>query len=259
MQSSQVTHAGRPRGWALVLPVIVTILVGAGLGGFVVLENQREAERVEAADDVASDYLNDVATFRVRIAKALKEADQKDPASLAAALKKAVADPPALPEVDSRAAQQSSTYAEAERVADELLVPYDGLADAFGKAERDQRFVQAAEKVLAMRASDYVDGTLLSSSAQVRRELIPAFVAARDEFAKVDVPKGAQDAADLTRAAMQTVIDRATTLADRIDANRSYTFTYGEAFQAAITAVEDFATQADGDFAEAVNSLKDLQ
>lgn|GEM_PF-7043235 len=248
----------RPRGWALVLPVLVTILVGAGLGGYVVLENQRETERIEVADDLGADYLNQVATFRVQVVKALKKADQDDPAKLRAALEDAIADPPALAHTDATAEQRSSTYAEAKRVEEGLLGPYEQLTKALKKAQGDQVFVKAARKVLAMRATDYVDGVLLNSSGQVRGSLIPAFVRARDEFARVTVPRGAEDAAQLTRTAIQSVIDGATRLADSIDANRSYTFTYGAPFQAAATAVENFAAEANGDFTEALNAIKDL-
>lgn len=246
------------RGWALVLPVLITILVGAGLGGFVVLENQREADRIEAADDIGSNYLNDVATFRIGVVKALGAAKQDDPADLRRALTAAIAEPPVLPEVKGKAQTSSSTYAEAQRVADDLLAPYKKLSKALKKAEKDKVFVKAARKALKLRPTDYVDGVLLESSDQVRGRLIPAFVNARDVFSQVPVPEGATEAANLTTAALQEVIDKATTLADRIDDNRSYTFTYGDAAQAALTAVENYATQANGDVAEALNTIRDL-
>ena len=247
------------RGWALVLPVLITILVGAGLGGFIVLENQREADRVEAADDIGSDYLNDVATFRVGVLKALRGADQDDPGDLRKALTGALAEPPVLPEVNGKARTASSTYAEAQRVADELMAPYDALDHALEKAQKDQTFIRAARKALKLRPTDYVDGLILDSSDQVRGRLIPAFVTARDQFSQVAVPKGATEAANLTRAALQDVIDKATALAESIDDNRSYTFTYGEAAQTASTAVENYATQANGDFTEALNAIRDLR
>jgi len=233
--------------------------VGLGLGGFVVLQDQRENERIEAADDVGSQYLTEVSTFRLRVAKSLKSADADDPAALRTALDAAIADPPSLPVIDGSAAKKSSTYAEAQRVADDLLTPYETFGEALTKAEGDQRFVKAAQKVLKLRATDYVDGVLLDSSRQVRGSLIPAFVSARDEFAQITVPDGAEEAAELTRAALQEVIDKATALADSIDANRSYTFSYGESFQTASDAVNDYAAEANGDFTEAVNTVRDLR
>ncbi len=233
--------------------------MGAGLGGFVVFQDQRENDRIEAADDVGAQYLTEVSTFRLRVAKALKGADADDPAALRKALDTAIADPPSLPVIDGSAARKSSTYAEAQRVADDLLTPYETFGEALTKAERDRRFVDAAQKVLKLRATDYVDSVLLDSSSQVRGSLIPAFVSARDEFAQVDVPEGAEKAAELTRAALQEVIDKATVLADSIDANRSYTFTYGQSFQTAIQAVDDYAAQANGDFSEAVIAIGELR
>lgn len=233
--------------------------MGLGLGGFVVLQDQRENEQIEAADDVGAQYLTEVSTFRLRVAKALRGADQDDPVAMRVVLDAAIADPPSLPVIDGSAAKKSSTYAEAQRVADDLLTPYETFGHALERAESDQRFVETAQKVLKLRATDYVDGVLLDSSAQVRGSLIPAFVSARDEFAHVAVPDGAEKAAELTRAALQEVIDKATVLADSIDANRSYTFSYGESFQTAIQAVDDYAAQANGDFSEAVIAIQELR
>ena len=91
----------------------------------------------------------------------------------------------------------------------------------------------------------------------MRSRLIPAFVKARDDFARVRVPEGQDELAATVLGAVQHVIDQATLLADSIEANRSFTFSYGEQYQAAIDAVDDYATVVAGDLAEAVNAVAD--
>ena len=89
----------------------------------------------------------------------------------------------------------------------------------------------------------------------MRTRLLPAFVEARDTFAAVRVPTGQQQLAATVRDALQYVVDRATALADSIDAGRSYSFSYTQEFTAAMAAVDDYATTVEGDLAEAVNAV----
>ena len=105
---------------------------------------------------------------------------------------------------------------------------------------------QTINAAISIRASAVAepraDGSIVLTS------LVPL---ARDELARVRVPKGQEALARTVRDALQVVIDRATVLADSIDANRSFSFSYADEFTAAIAAVDDYATTVEGDLAEA--------
>ena len=253
-------RAERPGRALLFLPVLVTMVLAAAIGGFVVVQNLQQAQQIETADTAGADYLSSVSTFRTRVATAVSEADQDDPDAIAAALDEAVQDPPMLPELDesSFAVESSSTYTEAARIEETLLDPYTSLADELARADVSYTWIAAAREVLDLRVEDFVEGTLLSTSGSLRSALIPRFVQARDDLAQVRVPEDAQDVAVTVTGAVQHVIDEATTLANSIDANQNYTFTYADEYQTAITALEDYATDAEGDLAESVNVVTTL-
>ncbi len=253
-------RAARPRRALLFLPVVVTVLLAAAVGGFVVVQSQEQAEQIETADAAGADYLSAVATFREQVSTAVEDADQDDPAAIAGALDEAVQDPPELPDLDegSSGVENSSTYAEAVRIEETLLQPYTDLGEELDRAEVSYTYIAAAREVLDLRVEDFVEGTLLSSSASLRTALIPRFVQARDELAQVPVPEGAQDVAATVMGAVQHVIDEATTLANSIDANQNYTFTYADEYQTAITALENYATDVEGDLVESLNAVSDL-
>ncbi len=254
------SRAARPRRALLFAPVAVTVLLAAVVGGFVVVQSQEQAEQIESADAVGADYLSAVATFQEKVATAVEEADQEDPAALARALEQAVQDPPALPDLDaeSTGVESSTTYTEAVRVEEMLLQPYSELGEELDRAVVSSTYIAAAREVLDLRVEDFVEGTLLSSSGSLRTALIPRFVQARDELAQVPVPDDAQDVAGTVIGAVQHVIDEATTLANSIDANQNYTFTYADQYQTAITALENYATGVEGDLAESLNAISDL-
>jgi hypothetical protein len=248
----------RGRRLAIFLPVIVTVLLAGVLGAFVVIENQRASDEVATADAIGEEFESDVATFRSEVTAALKAAPGDDPGTLRTALEAAITDPPALRDAPGGGAEQSATYVAAQETERTLLQPYRRLSRELRRADVASRYIAVARDALRLRASDYVGGTLLADSADVRSRLIPAFVAARDKLAAVRVPTGQEKLAVTVRGAIQHVIDEATALANAIDANRSYTFTYREQFQAAIDAVEDYATTVDGDVTEALNAVTSL-
>ena len=248
----------RPSLAVLLLPVMVTVLLAAAVGGFVVVENAQQSDQLEEADAVGADYLSAVVSFRSKVLVAIKDADQDDPAAIRAALVEAIEDPPQLPDADGFGARNSSTYAEAEAISQNLLDPYTELSDQLAEAEVSFTYIEAAREVLDLRVEDFVEGTLLSSSASLRNALIPRFVQARDELAQVPAPDDAEDVAATVAGAVQHVIDEATTLANSSDANQNYTFTYAAEYQAAITALENYATGVEGDLTESLNAVADL-
>lgn len=245
----------RGRRWAIFLPVVVTLLLAGVVGALIVVQNQAQADRVAAADTAGESFLSDVGMFRGDVARQLREADAADPAALRQVLQEAVADPPNLADVPDDAAGESDVYAAAVDTEKTFLEPYARLGTQLRRAEISLTFIAAARAALQVKASDYVGFGLLEDSAVVRSRLIPAFVAARDSFAAVRVPKGQDALASTVRGAVQYVIDQATILADSIDANRSFSFTYADQFRTAAAAVDDYATTVGGDLTEAISAI----
>lgn len=237
------------------LPVLVTVLLAAVVGALIVVQDQRQADAVVEADRVAEAFLSDVGMFRGDVSRELSAARDAGPAALGRVLAAAVDDPPRLGEVPADGADRSDQYAVAVQTRDTFLQPYDDLRRVLRRADVSARFVEAARDALGLRASTFVGAGPLSSSSTLRSRLIPAFVAARDDFAAVRVPTGQDALAGTVRGALQYVIDRATMLADSIDANRSFSFTYADQFQAAATAVDDYETTVEGDVTEAINGV----
>lgn len=256
--SSSRPHRGWERRVLILAPIAVTVLIAALVGTFVVVQAERQSNQVEQADAVAADYLSAVASFRSGVLTAVKESDQKSPAAIRKALLTAIDEPPALADAETFGEQGSTTYTRAEQMEAGLLEPYESLSRQLKEANVALTYIKAARRVLAMRITDYVSSTTLSSSGELRSSLIPAFVTARDRLATVTVPKGQQELAATVTGAVQYVIDQSTTLADSIDARRTYSFTYSAQFEKAITAVEDYATEITGDLTESLNSLSDL-
>lgn len=239
----------------MTLPVLVTVLVAAVVGGLVVVEDQRQAERVSQADDAAEAFWSDVGQFRGDVARRLRSTRTGSPAELRRVLRDATDDPPRLAGAPADGVEQSSAYAAASRTAETFMRPYDRLDRALRRADVAVRFVEVARRALSLRATDYVGFGVLDDSSAVRSRLIPAFVEARDELAAVRVPAGQEALAATGRGAVQHVVDEATRLATRIESGRSYSFSYAERFDEATAAVEDFATSVEGDVTEAVNAV----
>jgi hypothetical protein len=249
----------RGRGLVTFLPVVVTLLLAAVVGALVVVQDHRESQQVARADEVAEDYLSDVGMFRGDVAREVAAADADDPAALRRALRSVVSEPPVLPQPPPEGADESASYATAQATAQTLLEPYERVDRELRRAQRALAFVAAARDALGLRVTDLVGSGPIGDSALVRSRLVPAFVAARDELAGLRVPRGQEALAATVRDALQLVIDRATVLADSIDANRSYSFSYGTEFTAALAAVDDYATTVEGDLAEAVTALTDAR
>ena len=238
----------------MVLPVLITLLVGAAVGGLVVVQNQRQTDQVAEAEAVGLDYLSAAGRFRVRVAKAIKAADSTKLDEIKRAVDTKIAKPPKLPSAPKYGRQNAGAYREALDVRSTLLGPYQKLSAKLKEAKVAERFIAAARKVLELRATDFVGSSVITSSGPVRSELIPAFVNARDTFGAVPVPKGQKKLAATVRDAAQYVINQATTLAEKIDARQSFSFSYSEQFQAAADALNDYATTVEGDVTEAVNT-----
>ena len=245
----------RARKAVILLPILVTLVLAAVIGGLIIVQEQRQAAQVDEAETVAQNYLSDVETFRSTVVKQIAAGTDVDPARLRKIVDRAASSPPTLPDAPAYGQDNSAAYATAVRAQQSLLTPYRRLSSALKRADMAQDFIAAAQKVLELRASDYIGFGFITSSGPVRTRLIPAFVEARDSFNGTDVPKGQQKLAATVSSAAQYVIDQATLLADRLDARQNFSFTYTEQFQKAADAVNDYSTVVKGDVAEAINAV----
>lgn len=244
----------RARGAFIVLPVLITLILAASVGVLAVLQNQRQTDQEAKAESVGQDYLSDVATFQLAATRKIHAVDSDDAAKLERVVTAAVARPPKLPAVSGFGRKHSAAYQQAERTAASLLEPYRHLRVTLTRAEQSRSFIAAAREVLGLRATDYVGFGPISDSVKVRSSLIPAFSKARDDFATVKVPAGQTDLGATVRDAVQYVIDQSSTLAARIDARQKFSFTYEKKFQTATDAVDDYATEVQGDVEEAIQT-----
>lgn len=234
------------------LPVLLTVVIAVVIGALVVVQDQRQSSQVDEADTVAQDYLAQVETFRSSVIAKVEAADATDPGALSKVVDRAIAKPPRLADAPAYGREHSSSYAEATQTQATVLQPFKRLSATLRKADVALEFIVAARKVLELRATDYVGYGFITTSTRVRSELIPAFVRARDEFDRVEVPKGQEELAKKVHDAAQYVIDQASLLANSIESRQSFSFSYREEFQAAADAVSDYATKVKGDVAEAV-------
>ncbi|VXB25132.1 hypothetical protein [Aeromicrobium sp. 9AM] len=240
------------RRLVVALPVVLTVVIAIAIGALVVVQDQRQSAQVSEAETVAQDYLANVAKFRSSVIAKVEAADAGDPGALSKVVDRAIARPPHLGDAPAYGREHSTSYAEAAQTEATVLRPFRRLSATLREADDALAFIEAARKVLELRATDYVGYGFITTSARVRAELIPAFVRARDEFDRAPVPKGKAELAKKVHDAAQYVIDQATLLAERIENRQNFSFSYREEFQAVADAVSDYATQVKGDIAEAV-------
>ena len=234
------------------LPVVLTIMIAVVIGGLVIVQDQRQTRQVDEAEAVAQSYLREVEAFRSSIIAKVDRADASDPGALSTVLDRAMTKPPRLGDAPAYGREHSASYADALQTEATVLRPFQRLSATLRKADTALTFIQAARKVLGLRATDYVGYGFITTSTRVRSELIPAFVRARDEFDRARVPKGQEELAAKVYDAAQYVVDQASVLAARIDSRRNFSFSYSDQFQEVADAVDDYATQVKGDVAEAV-------
>jgi hypothetical protein len=234
---------------------VVTVLLAGVVGGLVVVQAQRQADQVAQADAVAEAFLSDVGSFQADVAREIQGTRTADPGDLRRVLKRAIAEPPTLGDAPRGGTEQSASYVAARETQESFLEPYRRLDRELAQADVALTFIGVARDALELRATDFVGSGVLEDSAAIRSRLIPAFAAARDELAAVRVPDGQDELAATVRDAVQYVIDQATALAASIESNRAYSFTYSQQFQAAATAVDDYAATVKGDLAEAINTV----
>ncbi|MFI5428004.1 hypothetical protein [Aeromicrobium sp. UC242_57] len=245
----------RGRRWAVFGPVFVTLALAGVIGVMVVVQNHAQADRVAEADRAAEEFVGQVGALHSEVVEAINDSNADDPGDLVGVVDAAIADPPSLDDAPPDGIERSAAYAEATRLEQSFLTPYRDLRRELRRADVALEFIRACRDALTFQVTDHVGYGVLRDSRPVRERLIPALVRARGDFEDVRVPRGQDQLARDVVAALQHVIDEATRLAGRIDAGRSYFFSYAERFRTVAVAVDDYAIVVKGDVVEAINAV----
>ena len=247
--------SGGARKAAFILPTIITIAVIALIGTAVLQYRQDRSDRIAEAEKIGAAFFSDVATFEAEVQRELSDVRSGDPADLKKVVDAKLEDPPVLaPAPDG--AEASKTYRAAAKAEPKVLDPYTSLSDKLGRAAEAEDFVKAAEDVLDHGPIVLLGYGTVFDSGPLRERVLPELNRSLAEFRAVDVPKGARDVAVKVDGALTYVIGQVDTMADHADNGKSYEFSYNTQYDAARQAVRDYATEIDGDVAEALDRIR---
>ena len=247
--------SGGARRAAFILPTIITIAVIALIGWVILQQRQERSDRIAEAEKVGAAYFSDVATFEAEVQRELSRVRSGDPADLKTVVDENLKDPPVLgPAPDG--AEASKTYRAALKAEPTVLDPYESLSDKLGRAADAEDFVKAAEDVLDNGPIVLLGYGTVSDSGPLRERVIPELNRTLAEFRAVKVPKGAHDVAVKVDGALGYVIGQVGEMANHADDGTSYEFSYNTQYNAARQAVRDYATEINGDVAEALDRIR---
>lgn len=246
---------GGVRKAAVILPTITTIALIAFAGTVLLQQRQDRSDRLAEAERVGAVYFSDVATFQAEVQAELAKVDSGEPADLKKVVDAKMEDPPVLGPAPE-GAQESKTYQAAIKASATVLDPYESLSTKLGRAADAARFVEAADDVLDNGPLVLLGSSLVLDAEPLRDRVLPRLNQSLAEFRALAVPRGAGEVAVQVESALLYVIDQVTTMANRADRGSSYEFSYDTQYDAARQAVRDYATEIDGDVAEALDRIR---
>jgi hypothetical protein len=247
--------SGGVRRAAVILPTIITIAAIALAGTVILQQRQERSDRLAKAEKVGAAYFSDVATFQAAMVRDLSRVRSGKPSDLKKVVDENLKHPPELGPAPE-GADSSKTYRAAVKASATVLDPYRSLSTKLGRAVDAEEFVKAADKVLGNGPLVLLGYGLVFDSGPLRERVLPELNRSLAEFRAVKVPKGAKDVATKVDGAVRYVIGQVETMADRADQGKSFRFSYGEQYDAARQAVRDYATEIDGDVAEALDRIR---
>jgi hypothetical protein len=247
--------SGGARKAAYVLPTIITIAVIALAGTALLQQRQERSDRLAEAERIGAAYFSDLATFEAEVLRDLARVRSGDPTDLKKVVDEHLEHPPELGSAPE-GADASKTYRAALEAEPTAMKPYRSLSTRLGRAAQAEDFVKTASRALDNGPIVLLGSGLVFDSAPLRNRVLPRLERSLAEFRAVEVPKGAQDVAVKVDGALTYVIDQVNRMADRADAGSSYEFSYDTQFDAARQAVQDYATEVDGDVAEALDRIR---
>ena len=245
----------RWRRLAIALPVIVTVLVVAAVGGLVIVEQQRQVRAAEEADTVAAEFVEQVDRYRADLSEVVAAGRDGSPTDLQAQVQARIDDPPRLATIGGEGAELSSDYRDAQYLEATLVDPYVELVDVLGRVAVARAFIAAADAALALRIDTITGSSTIRDTAVVEREVIPAYEDALAGLAAVPVPGGQEEMAQTVTAAVQNVVDQCELLLAFAALGQNYSFSYGEQLALAAEAVRLYGLTVDSELATAVDAV----
>lgn len=246
-----------PRGRRRILALVLapTIAVGLALAAVVVVDARAKQADVDRADAVAERYEQQVSAFRDDLARDLERTDATDPRRVARVLDRYRDDVPTLGDAPQQGAAGSADYGSARSEQAQLSEGLDRLDAVVADARRATTFVRAARRAISLDPGSLAPGTVVTSGAPLRTQLLPPVRTALAEFEAVEAPEDAAEARTAVREALQHVITEAERLAAQLDAGQSGSFQYAQQYVAARTAVEQYDEGVSADLSEALANV----
>jgi hypothetical protein len=250
--------SGGARKAAVILPTIITIAAVALAGTLILQQRQERSDRLAKAEKIGAEYFSDVASFEAGVQADLARVRSGEPEDLKRVVDDNLEHPPELRPAPE-GAEGSKTYRAAVKASATVLDPYVKLSRELGRAAEAEEFVAAAQDVLSNGPLVLLGSSLVFDVEPLRDRVLPRLNQALAEFRAVKVPKGAQDVAVKVEGALLYVIDQVQRMADRAESGSSYEFSYDNQYNDARQAVRDYATEINGDVAEALDRIKGNQ
>lgn len=225
----------------IILFSVLGVLVVAAIAvtTVVLVIHQNHKNDVAAADRAAEDYLAEVATFREDQATAIDD-ELSDYDSALDAIAEAKDAVPSIGDAPEYGRENSDDYAAAAKVEQEISDDLDVLESLAQDGLDATEFKDAAATALDRgKPAELLGPGPFSNGQPVRDSTIPAMQAIKDTFDAVEVPEGYEEAAELTSAALQHVLDNLNQMAASLDGGESYYFEFTEQYSAAEVAVDE--------------------
>ena len=241
----------------IILFSVLGVLVVAAIAvtTVVLVIHQNHKNDVAAADRAADDYLDEVATFREDQASSIDEelSDYESALDAIAEAKDAV---PSIGDAPDYGRENSDDYAAAAKVEQEIADDLDVLEALAQDGVEAAEFQDAAAVALDRSTPATLLGTGPFSSGQpVRDSTIPGMQSVKDTFEAIEVPEGYEEAAELTSAALQHMLDNLNQMAASLDGGQSYYFEFTEQYTAAEVAVDEAESAQSDALATAVEAF----
>ncbi len=223
------------------LGLLTVLLLLVGGTGIYLVDRHQKNDALEQADAEAARLNGALDDLQIQLSERLGEVDLVAEPHRGAELSEELSG--VLPEVRDVAeygSERSAALRDALQRRAALGERLDVAADVLAEWSVGVPFAAAAQEALDADLPQRVVGGPVASGAPVRDELIPLMVQAQADFEAVPVPPGQEDLAEGVDAALQHVIDAATSAAAELDAGRSASFTYGVEYRDALRPVVEY-------------------